>query len=111
MCEDIADQRHDRTKCYLAADAVGRTVHLEEKCNGNHRTNSPANCSEDQMVETERSEKIAACHHEKASRPGACKLFGSRPGKTARAQFIDREPTQVQRRHRCRPFVRRSLIE
>src|ERR1700736_5373864 len=80
MCEDIADQRHDRAKCYLAADAVGRAVHLEEKCNGNHRTNSPANRSEDQMVETKRSENIAACHHEKTSRPGACELFGSRPG-------------------------------
>jgi hypothetical protein len=45
------------------------------------------------MVETERSENIAACHHEKASRPGACELFGSRPGNTARPKFIEREPT------------------
>jgi hypothetical protein len=61
------------------------------------------------MVETERSENIAACHHEKASRPGACELFGSRPGKTARPKFIEREPAQVQRRHPYRPFARRTL--
>jgi hypothetical protein len=44
------------------------------------------------MLETESSKKIAACHHEKAGNPRTCKLFGSRPGKSARPQFIEWEP-------------------
>jgi hypothetical protein len=108
MREDIANQRHDRAECYLADDAVSVSVHLEEKCNRNDRTNGPAHCGEEYVLETECSQNVAACHHEKASDPCACKLFDSRPGKTARPQFIDREPTQVQRRHTYSPF---KLIE
>jgi hypothetical protein len=108
MCEHIADQRHDRAERCLADDGVGAPIHLEEKRNGNDRTNGPANGGEDYVIETERSEDVAACHDEQASNPCARKFLGGRPGKTARSQFIDREPAQVQRRHPYRPFNGRN---
>jgi hypothetical protein len=106
MREDIANQSHDRTERCLAADAVSGPLHLDEKYNGNHRTNSPANCGEDYMLKTERRKNVAACHHEKASEPRACELFGSRSGEAARTQSIERELAQVQR---CHPYRPRSL--
>ena len=96
MCEHITDQRHDRAECCLAAHAVNRPVHLEEKCNRNHRAHRTANCGEDYMLVTERRKNIAARHHKKASKPRAREFLRRWPSELAHLQAIECEPTRVQ---------------
>ncbi len=58
MREHMADQRHDRTQCGLAADAVCSQVHLDEKGNRDHRPDSPTNRRKNNVLEAERREKL-----------------------------------------------------
>ena len=95
MCEDITDERNDRANCSLAADTVSRPVHLDEECDGGQCSYGPANRREDQMLDAERDENIAARHHEKASEPRPTKLFNGRTDKPTRAQIIECASTEV----------------
>lgn len=85
MCEDITNEGNDCTDCCLSDNAVGRPVHLDEKCYGRQRTYGPANRSEDQMLNTERCENVATRHNEKAGEPRPEKFFNGRTDKPARA--------------------------
>ena len=86
MREDIADQRNARNDRCLAADAVGRPVHLQQEDDSDHRANGAANRGENHMVHTERGEDVAARHDEKAGEPRAGELFSSRTERSAGSQ-------------------------
>ena len=95
MCEYIANEGNDCTDCCLADNAVGRSVHLDEKCNCGQCTYGPANRGEDQMLNAERRENVATRHDEKAGEPRPAKLFNGRTDKPACAQIIESEATEV----------------
>ena len=95
MGEHIADQCHDRAQCHLPADAIPGAVHLQEKRNGDHRADGAANRRENDVVETECIQNIAACHYQKTGEPRTCELFGSRAAKAADPQYVTVDPKKI----------------
>ena len=76
MREDVADQRNDCGDGCLAADAVGRAVHLQQEHDCDQPANGAANRGEEYMVDAEGCENVAARHDQKAGEPRAGKLLG-----------------------------------
>jgi len=69
MRKDVTDECRNRADCRLPAGAVRRPVHLQQESNGNGSTDDAANRGKLRVLEAERSEKVAARHHEKAGEP------------------------------------------
>jgi len=81
MREHVADEcRDDADRC-LPPDAVGRAIHLEEQSDGYCRADNAAHRGKLRVLEREGGKDVAARHHEKAGKPGPCKLLSGRAGK------------------------------